>query len=110
MLANDAAVEATVEAYLAADPKPGSIFVDSSTVYPDLSEELAKKASEKGVHYLTAPIFGRPDAVLAHKGLHICAGDPGARAKVCPHPLCSGIESSADCYHLCFFKSVALLF
>jgi 3-hydroxyisobutyrate dehydrogenase-like beta-hydroxyacid dehydrogenase len=82
MLANDSAVESVVDSFLEAGPKPGSIFVDSSTVYPDLSTRLASKAAEKQVLYVTAPIFGRPDAVLAHRGLHICAGDPSAKARV----------------------------
>lgn len=84
MLANDAAVTSTVDAFLAADPKPGTIFNDCSTVYPDLSKELSQKAAAKGVHYLTSPIFGRPDAILAHKGLVITAGELAAKARVPP--------------------------
>lgn len=71
-----------MEAFLAAGPKPGTIFVDCSTVYPDLTTEMSHKAAEKGVTYLTSPIFGRPDAVLAHKGLLVSAGDPASRARV----------------------------
>ncbi|EIE26757.1 3-hydroxyisobutyrate dehydrogenase family protein [Coccomyxa subellipsoidea C-169] len=84
MLLNDAAVTSTVEAFLSADPKPGTVFVDCSTVYPNLSEDLSHKAAEKGVLYLTSPIFGRPDAVLAHRGLLVSAGDPAARERVRP--------------------------
>ena len=82
MLLNDEAVSSTVESFLAANPKPGTIFVDCSTVYPDVSKDLTQKAAEKGVLYLTSPIFGRPDAVLAHRGLLVSAGNPAARARV----------------------------
>ncbi|CAL8467100.1 g6636 [Coccomyxa elongata] len=84
MLLNDEAVASTVDAFLAAGPKPGTIYVDCSTVYPDLATEMSHKAAEKRVTYLTSPIFGRPDAVLAHKGLLVSAGDPASRARVKP--------------------------
>lgn len=35
-----------------------------------------------GVIYLTAPIFGRPDAIALHKGLCISAGPEEGRRRV----------------------------
>lgn len=117
MLLNDAAVTSTVEAFLSADPKPGTIFVDCSTVYPDLSEDLSHKAAGKGVLYLTSPIFGRPDAVLAHRGLLVSAGDPAARERVrcsadpVQYPMAGSLHCCSKCslYSVfCFGKTTVL--
>lgn len=50
---------------------PDSVHVDMSTVSPDLSKELAQCYQARGVHYIAAPVFGRPDAAAAAK-LWIC--------------------------------------
>ena len=82
MLFNDAALVSTFDAFLAASPKPGTVWADCSTIYPGLSAELAAKGAAKGVSFLSTPIFGRPDAIRMHKGLMACAGDPAARERV----------------------------
>jgi len=38
MLAADAALEEVFAAFLSGNPKPGSVFVDCSTVFPDLTQ------------------------------------------------------------------------
>ncbi|MCM3567347.1 2-hydroxy-3-oxopropionate reductase [Neobacillus mesonae] len=38
--------------------KEGSILIDMSSITPDVSKELAKKAEEKGVYMLDAPVSG----------------------------------------------------
>lgn len=50
---------------------PDSVHVDMSTISPDLSKELAQRYQARGVHYIAAPVFGRPDAAAAAK-LWIC--------------------------------------
>ena len=40
---------------------------------------------QAGVSYVTGPVFGRPDAAMAKKGLLVAAGDPKAKAKVERH-------------------------
>jgi 3-hydroxyisobutyrate dehydrogenase-like beta-hydroxyacid dehydrogenase len=64
--------------------KPGSIHVSMSTVSPKISRSLAAKHQEKGVAYVAAPVFGRPDAA-EQQNLWICAaGDPKAKEQVKP--------------------------
>ena len=36
----------------------GAVFIDMSTVSPTISEEISKAATERGVHYLRAPVSG----------------------------------------------------
>ena len=38
--------------------KPGSIYMDSSTVSPDLERKIAAACSERGVRFLDAPVTG----------------------------------------------------
>ncbi|RYL88552.1 NAD(P)-dependent oxidoreductase [Sporolactobacillus sp. THM19-2] len=60
MLANPQAVEAVAFGNdgLLNGLKPGSIWVDSSTINPATSVKLAQAAAEKGVHFLDAPVAG----------------------------------------------------
>jgi len=51
------------EAGLANTLKAGQVIVDTSTVDPDTSKQIAKKLTGLGVAYLDAPILGRPSAV-----------------------------------------------
>ncbi|MBD2771024.1 NAD(P)-dependent oxidoreductase [Iningainema sp. BLCCT55] len=77
MLANDAAVEATIlseEGYSTLETlKQGAIHVSMSTISVALSQKLAKAHQAAGQAYLAAPVFGRPDAAAAAK-LWIVAG------------------------------------
>jgi 3-hydroxyisobutyrate dehydrogenase-like beta-hydroxyacid dehydrogenase len=49
------------EAGLLASMGSGGIVIDTSTVEPDLSVGLARKAAEKGVFFLDAPVSGGPE-------------------------------------------------
>lgn len=72
MLANDAAVEATL---FGAEEKPGAIqalkpgavHISMSTISVALSQRLAQAHEAAGQKYLAAPVFGRPDAAAAAK-------------------------------------------
>lgn len=87
ILADDAALlevalgEQGILAGLASD----GIHVDMSTVSPDTSKELTKRYQERGVHYIAAPVFGRPDAAAAAK-LWICPAGATDVIERC-HPL-----------------------
>ena len=82
MLAADAALESVFSNYLSGNVKKGSIFIDSSTVYPDLTAKLAAQAEKAGVSFLACPVFGRPDAAMAGKTLVVAAGNTAAKKKV----------------------------
>ena len=81
-MAADSALESVFSSYLSGTPKQGSIFIDCSTVFPDLTEKLADEAEKAGISYLSSPVFGRPDAALAKKTLVVASGKPAAKKKV----------------------------
>lgn len=84
MLADDAAVEATVlgpDGALAGLEK-GAIHVGASTVSVALCRRLADAHAAKGVGYVAAPVFGRPDAAAA-KQLWIVPGGAAADIERC---------------------------
>ena len=86
MLANDQALEEVVlgENGILEKLDAGGIHVSMSTVSPATAEKLAEQHERRGVHYLAAPVFGRPDAAAARK-LWIClSGNGTAKERVLP--------------------------
>jgi 3-hydroxyisobutyrate dehydrogenase-like beta-hydroxyacid dehydrogenase len=76
MLADDAAVEAVIFApgdAIQALPA-GAVHISMSTISVGLSRHLAKAHSETQQHYVSAPVFGRPDAAAAGKLFIVAAG------------------------------------
>jgi 3-hydroxyisobutyrate dehydrogenase-like beta-hydroxyacid dehydrogenase len=64
--------------------KKDAIHISMSTISPDTSRMLSKIHQENGSHYLTAPVFGRPNAAAEAK-LFICtSGDENIKEKVKP--------------------------
>ncbi|MDA9555727.1 NAD(P)-dependent oxidoreductase [Pelobium sp.] len=64
--------------------KKDAIHISMSTISPDTSRELYKMHKMEGVHYLTAPVFGRPNAAAEAK-LFICtSGDLEIKEKAKP--------------------------
>ncbi|MES2553940.1 MAG: NAD(P)-dependent oxidoreductase [Pseudomonadota bacterium] len=79
MLSNDAVLE---EVTLAGNGvliglQAGAIHLSMSTVAPDTSRKLAALHAEKGAHFVTAPVFGRPE-MAASKKLWICTSGNNA--------------------------------
>jgi 3-hydroxyisobutyrate dehydrogenase-like beta-hydroxyacid dehydrogenase len=84
MLADDAAVEAAAlgpDGVLAGLRK-GAIHVGASTVSVALCRRLAEAHAAKGVGYVAAPVFGRPEAAAA-KQLWIVPGGAAADVERC---------------------------
>jgi 3-hydroxyisobutyrate dehydrogenase-like beta-hydroxyacid dehydrogenase len=80
MLADDAAVEDVMfgeDGVFAALP-PGAVHVSMSTISVALSERLAAEHASRGQHYVSAPVFGRPDAAAAARLFIVAAGAPQA--------------------------------
>jgi 3-hydroxyisobutyrate dehydrogenase-like beta-hydroxyacid dehydrogenase len=69
MLSNDQALEDVVpsEQGLLSTLTAESIHLSMSTVAPATAQKLATQHSQQGAHYLAAPVFGRPNAVVARK-------------------------------------------
>jgi 3-hydroxyisobutyrate dehydrogenase-like beta-hydroxyacid dehydrogenase len=77
MLSDDHAVEEVVfdpGQVLATLPR-GSVHVSSSTISVALSRNLAAIHQQHGQHYLSVPVFGRPEAAAAAKLFIVAAGD-----------------------------------
>jgi 3-hydroxyisobutyrate dehydrogenase-like beta-hydroxyacid dehydrogenase len=78
MLADDHAVSSAVLAPdgIADTLAQGSIHVSMSTISVALSQELANEHQQRGQHYVSAPVFGRPEAAAAAKLVIAAAGQP----------------------------------
>jgi 3-hydroxyisobutyrate dehydrogenase-like beta-hydroxyacid dehydrogenase len=76
MLANDDAVESAVYGdggVLASLPK-GAIHISSSTISVALSTRMAADHAQRNQRYVSAPVFGRPEAAAAAKLFVVAAG------------------------------------
>lgn len=86
MLSDDAAVEEVVfgENGLARTLPKGSVHVSSSTISTALARRLANEHQNRGQKFLSAPVFGRPEAAEAKKLIVMAAGDPDTIAHLRP--------------------------
>ena len=75
MLADDAAARAIFDDALLAQAPRGLIHVNMATVSVALAESLAHAHASRGIHYVAAPVMGRPDVAAAAR-LTIMAGGP----------------------------------
>ena len=80
-LADDEAFEA-VAAEVVAAARPGTIFVDLSTVSPAASARVAAAAEAASVDYLRAPVSGNPTVVRAGNLSFIVSGPREALERV----------------------------
>jgi 3-hydroxyisobutyrate dehydrogenase-like beta-hydroxyacid dehydrogenase len=100
MLANDLALESVAlgkNGFIDALGKDG-LHISMSTVSPETSRKLAHEHARRGSHFLTAPVFGRPEAAAAKK-LWICQSGAAAakqRAKSVLDVLGQGIHDFGE--------------
>ncbi len=80
MLADDAAVEGVVFGSdgVHGGLKPGAIHISMSTISVALAERLAAAHKGAGQGFVSAPVFGRPEAAAAAKLFIVAAGEPQA--------------------------------
>lgn len=80
MLADDAALRevALAEGGIVASLSRNAIHVSMSTISPDLSRSLAQAHERAGQRYVTAPVFGRPEAAAAAKLFVVASGEASA--------------------------------
>ena len=73
---DDAAVESIVfgEAGIINSLRKGAIHISSSTISVALSDKLAAAHAEKEERFVSAPVFGRPEAAAAAKLFITVAG------------------------------------
>ncbi len=80
MLADDAAVEAAIlqPGGIAESLPPNAVHISMSTISVALSRKLTEEHAKRGQKYITAPVFGRPEAAEAAKLFVAAAGDKEA--------------------------------
>jgi 3-hydroxyisobutyrate dehydrogenase-like beta-hydroxyacid dehydrogenase len=85
MLADDGAVRDVILGSGMLDRAPrGGIHVNMATISVALTEELTKEHRRRGLHYVAAPVFGRPEAAAARQLNIVAAGDGAALDRVQP--------------------------
>ncbi len=86
MLSDDRAIEAVAlgpDGLRAGLPR-GGVHVSMSTISPEAAERLAAAHAGAGQLFVSAPVFGRPDAAAAGQLFVVAAGPPAAIEKVRP--------------------------
>ena len=85
MLANDQAVrEVFLDGGLLDAVDRGTVHVNHATISVALAQELAAEHEKRGLGYVAAPVFGRPDMAAAAKLNILVAGKPAAIERVRP--------------------------
>jgi 3-hydroxyisobutyrate dehydrogenase-like beta-hydroxyacid dehydrogenase len=76
MLADDAALDAVLLGTegLLEGLRPGALHVSMSTIAVATADRVAALHTARGQHFLSAPVFGRPDAAAAAKLFVVAAG------------------------------------
>jgi 3-hydroxyisobutyrate dehydrogenase-like beta-hydroxyacid dehydrogenase len=79
MLAADEAMRESILApRLVETAPPGTVHVNMATISVRFAEQLAAVHQRHGVQYVSAPVFGRPDAAAAGQLHIVAAGDAAA--------------------------------
>src|SRR5450432_2929091 len=63
---------------------PGGIHLSMSTILPETAKKLAALHAQHGSLYIAAPIFGRPEAAVAHQLWMPFSGPQSAKERVRP--------------------------
>lgn len=92
-VANDAALEESIDTALKSPDSKGKLFVDCSTVHPDTTNKVAKTISSAGADFVANPVFGAP--AMADSGQLVCvlAGPKNLVDRVTPY--CTGVMGRA---------------
>ena len=83
MLADDDAFHAVIDPLLDSAPK-GLVHVNMATVSVRLAREVAAQHRARGLSYVAAPVFGRPELAATGKLNIVVAGDSSAIARIEP--------------------------
>lgn len=83
MVSDDNAIKAVSEELLQHLAKD-SLHISMSTILPATAATLAEQHSSKGLRYLAAPVFGRPEAAEAKKLNYVISGNKADRKTATP--------------------------
>lgn len=80
MLADDAAASSVTlgDGGIIASLPTGGLHVSMSTISVGLAKELARAHADAGQRFISAPVFGRPEAAATAKLFIVAAGEPAA--------------------------------
>jgi 3-hydroxyisobutyrate dehydrogenase-like beta-hydroxyacid dehydrogenase len=86
MLADDPALESVVlgDGGVANNLSKGAIHISLSTISVALAQKLTAAHAERGQHFVSAPVFGRPEAAAIGKLFVTAAGEDEAVTKCLP--------------------------
>ncbi|MBN3723497.1 NAD(P)-dependent oxidoreductase [Burkholderia sp. Ac-20379] len=84
MLADDAAVRGVFDASLLEHAPRGLVHVNMATISVALAETLAHAHAERGLHYVAAPVLGRPNVAALGQLTIVAAGPAEAIDRVQP--------------------------
>lgn len=85
MLADDAITHDVMIAQGALDSlAAGAVYINMATVSNDLTRKMASYCTEKGIHYIAAPVLGRVDVAAAGNLNILAAGEPEQLRRVQP--------------------------
>ncbi len=86
MLADDEAATNMVfgEEGIAGGLPPGAIHISNSTISVNLARRLTAEHAAKGQGYVSAPVFGRPDAAEAKRLIAVTGGQAEAVERIRP--------------------------
>jgi 3-hydroxyisobutyrate dehydrogenase-like beta-hydroxyacid dehydrogenase len=88
-LSDDDALAAVAES-IAGSARPGTVFIDLSTVSPDVSAQVAELLADAHLSYLRAPVSGNPSVVRAGNLSFMVSGPRGVLERVEPVLLAIG--------------------
>src|SRR5206468_8138117 len=76
MLADDNAIESVLfgDAGMLANLSKGGIHVSASTISVELADKVTAEHAKRGQRFVSAPVFGRPEAAAAAKLFIVVAG------------------------------------
>jgi 3-hydroxyisobutyrate dehydrogenase-like beta-hydroxyacid dehydrogenase len=81
MLSDDAAIRAVgLDGQMLTHATPGLIHVNMATISVAFAQQLAAAHDARGLSYVAAPVFGRPEAVVAGNLVIAAAGAPSSLA------------------------------
>lgn len=83
MVSDDKALKSVTEGAdgLLEHMQKNAVHISMSTILPLTAEGLSKQHTEKGSHYLAAPVFGRPEAARARKLNFVVSGEATLRQR-----------------------------
>ncbi len=85
LVSNDAALEQVVSGPNGLTQAPrGILHISMSTVSPETSRRISQLHADRGDQFVSAPVFGRPDAVAARRVIICTSGKESAKQRARP--------------------------